>query len=145
MGSTGSANLPPQMIARLAEICGAREVVQAGGRSAGRDPTRPAPVPAASVLARSSLCLTQGGAGSSYQAISCGVPVAVWPAHRNHELLGRRIEASGLGILLDRSDWMPGLDRLASRFDAIRARARQEATDLEHGPTRAADLIASFC
>lgn len=142
-GSTGSA-VPQRVIDRLAQICGASEVVRAGARSVDRDVPQAALVAGPSVLARSRLCLTHGGSGSSYQALSCGVPVAVWPGHRNHELLGRRIEASGLGVLLDRDDWMPGLERLASGFDAICARARQATSDLAHGPTRAAGLIASL-
>ena len=60
-------------------------------------------LPASRVLSKSKFVITQGGAGSSYQAMALGIPIGVWPTHRNHELLGLILQDYGCGMLMDDS------------------------------------------
>ena len=45
--------------------------------------------------------VTQGGAGSSYQALSSGTSICCWPAHINHALLASRIEHLSACLFLE--------------------------------------------
>lgn len=60
-------------------------------------------LPLHSILDRARLVVTQGGTGSSYQALEYGKPVATLPGHRNHEILGEIVQARNVGILCGHS------------------------------------------
>ena len=53
------------------------------------------------MLAKCALATTQSGAGSTYAALSEGVPVAVWPTTRNHEILGNFVQRAEAGMSFD--------------------------------------------
>jgi len=74
---------------------------------------------ASKILSRSTLAITQGGAGSSYQAFQENIPVAVWPFHRNHTLMGEYIEKSGAGILFNKNNWEKQITDLTNSYDKI--------------------------
>ncbi len=95
-------------------------------------------LPGSKVLMRSQCAITQGGTGSTYQALQYGVPVVCWPRQINQTLLGQRIEDIGAGILL-KGDLTCRIEKLATEFDAVTAVA---ATFKPLGPTDVADRAA---
>ncbi len=58
-------------------------------------------VPGSRVLSQSVFAITQGGAGSTYQALKAGIPIGLWPNHLNHLVLAQHIEKTGVGVILD--------------------------------------------
>jgi len=58
-------------------------------------------IPLSPALERSVLALTQGGAGSTYAALSAGVPVAIKATNRNQEVLAERLIDAGVGALIE--------------------------------------------
>jgi len=130
---------PRAALARIATKIDARHVVVASTKGSD-DHTRVsvpisyhANLPGSEVLKRSSLAITQGGAGSSYQALGAKVPLGIWPAHRNHQLLGERLTQLGLAFplhsrpletaiddfLRDRSEIMERLSRFTGMDSAV--------------------------
>jgi UDP:flavonoid glycosyltransferase YjiC (YdhE family) len=144
-GSTGAA-LPPALVPALARACGARHVVEVASGRIRLDGSAldVGPVAAPLLLPHCRAALTHGGAGSTYQALACGVPVAIWPGHRNHGLLAERVQARGLGVLLDPQRWAHGLEAFADTAGQLYERASAQAFDLQHGPTQAARAIAAL-
>ena len=57
-------------------------------------------IPVSSALERAVFSITQGGAGSTYISLAAGVPVAVSPEHRNHEIMAEVLSENGVGINL---------------------------------------------
>jgi UDP:flavonoid glycosyltransferase YjiC (YdhE family) len=146
-GSTGGA-LPPGLTAALGRACGARHVVQVDSRGVRVDDAPPLDVGMLSIPALLPHCrvaLTHGGAGSTFQALAQGVPVVVWPGHRNHRLLGTCVQDAGLGLLLHPQDWQRKLATLEHDYAAFAERARAQAFDLARGPREAAKAIAELC
>lgn len=95
-------------------------------------------LPGTRALLHSRCAITQGGAGSTYQALQAGVPVVCWPRQVNHALLGQRIEAVGAGILLT-GDLDAKMEKLAATFENMTATAQQFRP---RSLTYAADCIA---
>jgi UDP:flavonoid glycosyltransferase YjiC (YdhE family) len=106
LGSTG-AHIPRKTLARIATRLQARHVVVTSTKRPPDDAPVSVPIryydslPGGKVLERSVLAITQGGAGSCYQALSAGVPLAIAPAYHNHDLLGKRLAQLGLCFMLD--------------------------------------------
>jgi len=148
-GSTGRGTIPAEMLERLARVgrTTPRTVVridQGGIRIDDQRLPLAGFVPTPGILGRSGLALTHGGTGSTYQAMAHGVPTLVWPAHRNHHVLGESIEDLGIGVLLDPSGWTDGLARFETDFDALVSRSRAHAFDLAQGPAHGARLISEL-
>ncbi|QSX79698.1 glycosyltransferase [Agrilutibacter solisilvae] len=144
-GSTGTP-LPAGFPQALARACGARHVVQVdsqGVRLDGRT-LDVGVVPLPALLAHCRVALTHGGAGSTWLALAQGVPVLVWPGHHNHRLLGERIQAAGLGLLLDPQGGAAQLQAFERRAQAMGECARAHAFDLQSGPLRAAGEIVAM-
>jgi len=106
IGSTGS-RVPDMIVEKILTSLDIKYVVAASVRDTNISTPDAIPVkhyaslPGSQVLARSAFVITQGGAGSCYQALSAGVPMGFWPNHLNHYLLGSRLSELGAGILLD--------------------------------------------
>lgn len=146
MGSTGRP-VPPDLIERLAVACGADHVVKMasdGSLEVNGVALRLGEVSGPALLARSCFALTHGGAGSSYQALSSGVPVAVWPSHHNHRVLGRKIQELGIGVVLDAGRYVEQIEALTMDIDAVIERARSMHFDLSEGPRTAARVIKEY-
>lgn len=144
LGSTGSRSLPPLVIQRLVDACDAKHVLSVHSSAVYIDgqPIAPGSMVRLDNLAHASLALTHGGAGTTYQALSQGVPLAIWPAHVNHRVLGERIAELDLGVLLDPSDPEPGLQRLSDNYRKYADTAATFAFDLESGPDNAAKALS---
>jgi len=57
-------------------------------------------VPGLAVIARSDVVMFHGGYGTTMECVRCGVPSVVIPFHSEQESNGRRLEASGAGLVL---------------------------------------------
>jgi len=106
LGSTG-AHIPRGTLARIATRLHAGQVVVTSTKRPPDDAFVAVPIsyynslPGDKVLDRSILAITQGGAGSCYQALSAGVPLWISPSYHNHNLLGKRLVQLGLAFMLD--------------------------------------------
>lgn len=106
LGSTG-AHIPRATMARMAVSLDASRVIVTSTTRPPDDTFVSVPVsyytnlPGSKVLDRSILAITQGGAGSCYQALRARVPLGIAPVHRNHYLLGKRLTELGLAFLLE--------------------------------------------
>ena len=88
--------------------------------------------------------ISQGGAGSTYQALAKGIPAIVYPTHRNQAALGQILDRMGVGLLLDDSaDTAARLARLD--FATLRLGAARLSHEMrqQNGPeTAAAEILA---
>lgn len=79
------------------------------------------PIAAISQYFLTSLCPeTQGGAGSTYQALQAGVPVGCWPFHWNHVILSRHLEAMGVGLLIIKNEWRNQIELIGQRYQDMK-------------------------
>ena len=149
MGTTGMNNLPLEAIQHIARLVGASRAIRVGSFDPGygEHVTQYQWLPVSKVLPRCKFVLTQGGAGSAYQALRAGVPVACIPAHRNHVALAHRLEILEAGILLYQETWQQQLNETPLDLNKLQAGARALSTQMKHidGPGNAAaamlDLI----
>jgi UDP:flavonoid glycosyltransferase YjiC (YdhE family) len=86
---------------------------------------------------RAALIVSQGGAGSTYQALAAGAPVFVLPTHPTQEKLGELIQRLGLGILGGEGFEPAELSDISA--DAIRGRVADYART--SGKIRGADGV----
>jgi UDP:flavonoid glycosyltransferase YjiC (YdhE family) len=131
-------------------------------------------VPGLAVIARSDVVIFHGGYGTMMECVRCGVPSVVTPFHSEQESNGRRLEASGTGLVLLPSSqtpqavpgrWAGGefaiLVQRSSELTALQLRQaaeevwihetyRQNANRLQDelahygGPAQAAELITAL-
>jgi len=147
LGSTGKRPIPPALMAALVQALQPDRVVATGTQRAvsGLESVEYFDrLPASAVLEHALLCLTHGGTGSVYQALSRGVPVACWPSHRNHAILAERVEALGLGLHLTPENWPGKIGSLAAGFASMKARAGEFARSPMDGPGNAARELAEL-
>ena len=127
LGSTG-AHIPRGTLARIATRLNARHVVVTSTKRPPDDAPVSVPIsyysslPGGKVLDRSVLAITQGGAGSCYQALGAGVPLGISPSYHNHELLGKRLAQLGLAFMLDRDTMETALEEFMKDRAAIMER-----------------------
>lgn len=151
-GSTGSRLLPGDVAEKLRRALGCDTSVWLASKSPGGEREDHgghvfSGVPMAPVLQRSVLAVTQGGAGSTYAALLQGVPVAVWPSHRNHELLAEMLARAGVGILaaelaaLEPSEIRREVARMQRKLSEISTTTRG---DLSAPAARAAAALLSM-
>jgi UDP:flavonoid glycosyltransferase YjiC (YdhE family) len=145
MGSTGKWMPSAETVARLKSAINARMCIYVGPRAVeaaeitGIDrsfkfaPLRP-------LVHRAALVVTQGGTGSSYHALSLGIPLGILSTHQNHVVLGSILEELGVAVCLDRPGWAgvlkSGLDSMHAKAQAMAARMKK---------AQAAELIARSC
>ena len=146
MGSTGLDSIDGKILEKLAAAFSSRLVVYAGNQAesmAGVPGVDYAyrRLPLTRLLNKSTVVVSQGGAGSSYQALASGTPVVVFPNHQNHRVLGELLEKLGLGLCIEDS---LALERFA--FDDIRRiveRVQALAVEIsgERGAARSAEEV----
>jgi MGT family glycosyltransferase len=71
-------------------------------------------VPHSLLLPRSAVAITHGGFGATQKALAAGVPVVVVPFGRDQSEVGRRVQASGAGLMLSPRRLTPGRLRAAA-------------------------------
>jgi len=147
LGSTGRKKLlTAPMIETLKASTGAKYVVMTG--------KAPAPdyvdfmferLPLDDLLAQCCAVISQGGSGASYQALAHKTPVMIAPSHKNHLILGRRLEALGYGAVINSQD--PAHIPSRKDFQNMQRRINNMADNI--GPQSAYDHMAktlsAFC
>lgn len=149
MGSTGRKELTPSFIQALKTYSGAKQSVYAGHKAAeygqaGIFDEVADFLPLEQILPKCKLVLTQGGAGSTYQALSHGVPVAVLPSHKNQASLGILVDKLGAGILIEDVERICDKDWPDFSWVQAAAQALSSQMRLENGPQIIAENIAAF-
>lgn len=138
MGSTGHQSVDLPAIERIADWCGAKATVSIGtDRNIAADFSFDW-ISLERTLSRSRILVSHGGAGSTYLALSLGVPVIVIPQHRNHELLGQILEAANLGICIEHHKDLEHIEEF--KFSVLADHARRLAA--ETSTTEAAKMSA---
>lgn len=141
-GSTGTP-VAPRTVEKLRAMCGAKHVVAVrhGGISIDGTLFDSPPVDLSRIYARAIAAITQGGAGSTYLALSCGIPAIINPTHINHLLLGKSVERAGLGWVIDRNRAEP-----FHGFDLGKAsrNARSNPFPIEGGAAQAASRLSKL-
>jgi UDP:flavonoid glycosyltransferase YjiC (YdhE family) len=142
MGSTGLNNLPLDAVRHITRLVGASRAIRIGSFDPGygEHVAHYQWLPGSQVMPRCRFVLTQGGAGSTYQALRAGIPVACVPAHRNHVALANRLQKLGAGILLYQETWQQQLNEESLDMDKLQAGARALAVQMKDmdGPGNAA-------
>ena len=147
LGTVPAFNTAPETLAAVIEALAAEavDVIMTVGKNNDPRDLPPLPpnvraeryLPQAQVLARSTLAITHGGAGSTIAALAFGLPVLVLPrgAPSQHRLAARCVE-SGVGLALEPDNVSPStvhdalralLENTALRTGAERVRASIEA------------------
>ncbi len=106
MGSTGRKEISYDFLSNIRALCAASEIIYVGPSCddicnfdiVGHCYEM---LPLENVLKHASLAITQGGSGSTYQALSYGAPLVIVPNHTNHKILGNLLHESGLAICCD--------------------------------------------
>lgn len=107
-------------------------------------------VPQLEALQRTTVFLTHGGMNSVMEALWYGVPLVVVPQMVEQAITARRVEALGLGLVLDKPAVTAGslreVVRRVAGNDEMRARVRrmQEAVRQMGGARAAADAVLRF-
>lgn len=145
MGSTGMNNLPLDAVRHIAVRVGASRIIRLGSFDPGygKHVASYQWLPGSQLMPRCRFVLTQGGAGSVYQALRAGVPVACVPAHRNHVALAHRLQQLEAGILLYQETWQEQLNREPLDLNKLQAGARALAAQIKvtNGPDTAAEAM----
>ena len=121
IGSSGE-EVPSRILEALMEVLGASKVIIAHPSPLAFSGIRhPAFqkynwLPGKKILSRSRFAVTQGGAGSTYQALQTNVPVGCWPFHRNHLILSRHLEAVGAGLYINKNEWRNHIELIGQRY-----------------------------
>lgn len=148
MGTTGMNNLPLDGVRHIARLVGASRVIRIGSFDPGYGEHVACYqwLPGSQVMSRCKFVLTQGGAGSAYQALRAGVPVACVPAHRNHVALANCLQKLEAGILLYQETWQQQLNDMPLDLNKLQAGARALSTQMKNidGPGNAAAAMADL-
>lgn len=145
MGSTAADSIPAHLIETIAGQLHPDAVIGVGKVATEYKKIKNYPrLPNSKVLERSVFALTHGGTGTVYQALACGVPVACWPMHINHKILGRRVEKLGFGKYFDPDHDNNILKERALDIAVLEANIRRSAGEIRNNPESAAREIANF-
>lgn len=150
MGSTGRKAFKPNRIEKVRERLACSYSVYVGDkhdamRARGVADFQFEWLPLEPALSKTKVVLSQGGAGSSYQALSKGVPVIALPNHRNQQVLGEILEKLGVGVCIGRGEnlvkRLPLID-----LETISANAKRFGVEIarEDGAAKAAHQIEGF-
>lgn len=105
MGSTGPASIEQNTFSALKKFIGASISVYTGNKadlmrqhiSLDMDFTW---LPLDEVLKFTKAVFSQGGSGSTYQALGLGIPTFIMPSHQNHRILGDILTSLGTGLCI---------------------------------------------
>lgn len=151
LGSTG--RMPDvALFEAVAELFGCGDIVCVYTETGGERPETAGArrihyfdrLPLAAVTARAGAVLSQGGAGSTYQALAAGKPMAIKPTHINHAILGDMVERLGAGIAADSKGRLPYADRDMGEEFRHGAQAAAAAMSDEDGASEIARRIAEI-
>lgn len=100
-------------------------------------------ITASKILPFSELAITQGGAGSTYQALGHGIPVATYPSHINHRILAQHIHNSGMGFILSPKQKKTSLIKTIRNLASLKCyiHSNIESLSLTDGPHLAAQHV----
>lgn len=89
--------------------------------------------------------VSQGGAGSTYQALSFGKPIIAVPSHDNHRICAGLLARLGVGRLVEAEGNYSALDDYD--YPAMAAAAMAFAAEMANvdGPGNVAEAIVEFC
>jgi UDP:flavonoid glycosyltransferase YjiC (YdhE family) len=148
-GSTGVKPLPHPFVEEIAKALSIQDVVWLGNKGVHEKNHTGLTkhhfyswLPTSRVLPRSKFVITQGGAGSTYQALANGKPVGIWSSHQNQKMLGTIAQDFGCGVLLDSVTGMSQL--VANDHLSMLSKSKELAQCLSkiNGPMNAANVIA---
>jgi len=154
LGSTGK-KLNDHFVRKVADKYGCRDIVIAQACTKGENVRKVGShtiysyksVPLSRLVPKAGAIITQGGAGSTYQALAAGKPVVIVPTHTNHALLGRLLSKQRLAYMYTKN-WKLGLlsrdavEKMRSEISRIGPQSVENS-----GPgaiaTRIADLVTA--
>lgn len=105
MGSTGPFSMDKSLFEELKKMIGANATVYAGNRAKSLRQHIDLDLdfewlPLGEVLKHTKAVLSQGGVGSTYQALQMGIPTFILPGHKNHQIFGDLISQLGVGLCM---------------------------------------------
>ncbi|WP_372519976.1 glycosyltransferase [Qipengyuania mesophila] len=108
MGSTGKL-VDDRFCALAAERFGCEDIVRVHSKGEGETVRsigghrlfEAGILPLGRLLPQARAVMTQGGAGSSYQALAAGKPLMVVPSHPNQRILGELLQQRGVAITVE--------------------------------------------
>jgi len=147
-GSTGVKPLSHRFVEKIATALNIQDIVWLGNKHLHRMTCSVqlkhryySWLPTSRVLTNSKFVITQGGAGSTYQALAHGKPVGIWSSQRNQKILGSIVQDFGCGTLLDE---VTGVNHLIKNdFLSMQTCSREVARNMSKvsGPINAATII----
>jgi len=93
-------------------------------------------LPLATALQKARVSITHGGTGSTYLALSKGVPVLISPKHKNHALLAQCLSDLGVGALLEDQSSLEKLPDMKAKLQTY-----GNAFDHKYAPMKHAEAI----
>ncbi|MFK8013273.1 MAG: glycosyltransferase [Marinicellaceae bacterium] len=150
LGSTGRMPIPNRIIDEIAIELNIKNVVWLGANLKKMQPRANYTnhyyswLPASKLIKKSKFVISQGGSGSTYQALSYGVPCGVWPTHKNQEILGSIIEKKTYGLLLHNS--VDVKEKLHTLYETFKSNCIQLSKSISstNSPFYSAKLIIKF-
>ncbi|NNE57672.1 MAG: hypothetical protein HKN36_06150 [Hellea sp.] len=142
MGSTGKRNIERELLARLRSMTGCEKFIYAGRqasdvKNAGLIEYAFEWLPLDQLYSHAGFAVTQGGSGSTYQAIAKGVPSLTFPTHINQEIFGNILEKAGLSVCIGLNDNLEKIENFD--IDSLRDAARGASLKMSgNGAIRAA-------
>ena len=127
-GSTGRKKMPDLLVDSIKDILNCSKVIRTD--QSHDEKTVRTFLPGNIILKHSCFAITQGGTGSSYQALENGVPVGCWPTSNNHRTLGGLLEKLNLGILFEEHNWEEKIRLLGKNFTPMLNNARAVSATL---------------
>ncbi len=145
-GSTGKIIINNEMIKRLKEEGKCKFVVLVGQNYSNIENVDLTLkfAPLGFLLQRSNLIITHGGTGSTYQALSYGKPIIIFPSLRNHEILGSLIEDLGAGMSMLNEDWKKKIQQFNLAIASSNANRVAKVMRNENGPLSIAKKILTL-
>ena len=130
MGSTGKL-VDDRFCALAAERFGCEDIVRVHSKGEGETLRNVGNhrlfeagiLPLGRLLPQVRAVMTQGGAGSSYQALAAGKPLIVVPSHSNQRILGDLLEQRGVAVTVENRRALARVP--ADHFSRIAARAAE--------------------
>jgi UDP:flavonoid glycosyltransferase YjiC (YdhE family) len=152
MGSSGNRTVSLGLIEALADCIDASEIIWVGKRNIIADNCSSGfscqyfdQLSASTVIPKAKLVITQGGAGSTYQALGYGVPTLIWPTHENHRVLGGYMQKNGFGLLMT-EDLQACITQLCSNIDIYRQNIIDAGSQVsfETAPYKASKFLLEY-
>ncbi len=146
MGSTGKRIIDDKFLSIIRQFTGSNRLIYAGHQADNLRRLKHIDqafkfLPLNRIMDQVEAVVTQGGSGSSYQALSHGAPLLIFPTHINQEILGRVFERAGLGVCLGLEDNLNRFDEFD--FDQLTQNADRFASKFltQPGAGKAANII----